>query len=102
MPLRTVLLIVVIVPSVTFTPLLASGMRQLFTQWQAEQAQMDLATTVVGRPSIDLFFALDQERQVTARVLAGPRSQAGPGSAARQSLAEQREATDEAVRAFRP
>ncbi|MEO3888700.1 nitrate- and nitrite sensing domain-containing protein [Nonomuraea sp. B5E05] len=96
LPLRTVLLIVVFVPSVTFTPLLASGMYQLFTQWQAEKAQMDLATTVVGRPAADLFFGLDQERRLTAEMQADPRR------ASRDKLAEQRAATDHAVRAFRP
>ncbi|TMR36111.1 HAMP domain-containing protein [Nonomuraea zeae] len=85
-----------IVPSVTFTPLLASGMNQLFTQWQAEKAHMELATTTVGRPAAGLFFALDQERRLTAQV------QAGPGEAARDKLAGQRAATDKAVSAFRP
>ncbi|MEO3803625.1 nitrate- and nitrite sensing domain-containing protein [Nonomuraea sp. B1E8] len=96
LPLRTVLLIVVFVPSVTFTPLLASGMYQLFNQWQAEMVQMDLATTVVGRPAADLFFGLDQERRLTAEMQADPRR------ASRDKLAKQRAATDHAVRAFRP
>ncbi|MET8002200.1 sensor histidine kinase [Nonomuraea glycinis] len=94
--LRTVLLIVVFVPSLTFAPLLASGMHQLATQWQAEKTQMELATTAVGRPTADLFLSLDQERRLTAQVLAGP------GSPARDQLAEQRAVTDRAVRAFRP
>ncbi|GAA4906536.1 signal transduction histidine kinase [Nonomuraea thailandensis] len=94
--LRTVLLVVVIVPTVTFTPLLASGMSQLFGQWQTEQVQMDLATTTVGRPATELFFALDQERRLTAQV------QAARGGGARDRLTEQRAATDRAVRAFRP
>ena len=94
--LRTVLLIVVFVPSLTFAPLLASGMHQLATQWQAEKTQMELATTAVGRPAADLFLSLDQERRLTAQVLAGP------GSPARDQLAEQRAVTDRAVRAFRP
>ncbi|MGN9841231.1 sensor histidine kinase [Nonomuraea sp. H19] len=96
LPLRTVLLIVVFVPSLTFTPLLASGMYQLSTQWQAERAQMDLATKTVGRPAADLFFSLDRERRLTAEV------QAGQSSAARDKLAKQRAATDQAVSAFRP
>ncbi|MEV0161880.1 sensor histidine kinase [Nonomuraea fuscirosea] len=94
--LRTVLLTVVIVPSVTFTPLLASGMNQLFTQWQAEKAQLALADTTVGRPVAELFFALDQERRFTAQ------AQAAPRAAARDRLAVQRRATDRAVRVFRP
>ncbi|MEU8362515.1 nitrate- and nitrite sensing domain-containing protein [Nonomuraea sp. NPDC048882] len=93
--LRTVLLTVVIVPSVTFTPLLASGMNQLFTQWQAEKAQLALADTTVGRPVAELFFALDQERRFTAQ------AQAAPRATARDRLAVQRRATDRAVRAFR-
>ncbi|MGN9781321.1 sensor histidine kinase [Nonomuraea sp. ZG12] len=96
LPLRTVLLIIVFVPSLTFTPLLASGMYQLATQWQAEQTQMELATTGAGRPASDLFFSLDQERRLTAEVLGGP------SGAARGKLAEQRAATDRAVRAFLP
>ncbi|MFC5832608.1 nitrate- and nitrite sensing domain-containing protein [Nonomuraea insulae] len=95
LPLRTVLLIVVFVPSLTFTPLLASGMYQLSSQWRAEKAQMDLATTTVGRPAARLFFSLDQERRLTAEV------QAGSTGAARDKLAEQRTATDQAVSAFR-
>ncbi|GAA4527471.1 MULTISPECIES: sensor histidine kinase [Nonomuraea] len=95
LPLRTVLLIVVFVPSLTFAPLLASGMNQLFTQWQAEKAQMDLATTTVGVPASALFFGLDRERRLTAEVLAGSAS-------ARAELTEQRRVTDQAVAAFRP
>ncbi|MDA0634885.1 nitrate- and nitrite sensing domain-containing protein [Nonomuraea sp. MCN248] len=94
--LRTVLLIVVFVPSLTFAPLLASGMSQLATQWQAEKVQMDLATATVGRPAAELLFSLDLERRLTAQVLAAP------GSAARGQLAEQRAVTDRAVAAFRP
>jgi hypothetical protein len=78
--LRTVLLIVVFVPSLTFAPLLSSGMYQLFTQWRAEVAQMDLATTTVGRPASDLFFNLDRERRLTAEVQAAPRG-TSPSSA---------------------
>ncbi|MBB6346378.1 hypothetical protein FHU36_002887 [Nonomuraea muscovyensis] len=96
LPLRAVLLIVVFVPSLTFAPLLASGMNQLSTQWQEEKAQLDLATTTVGRPAADLFFSLDQERRLTAEV------QAGSPGASRDKLAKQRAVTDQAVNAFRP
>ncbi|MEV4098781.1 nitrate- and nitrite sensing domain-containing protein [Nonomuraea sp. NPDC049649] len=94
--LRTVLLIVVFVPSLTFAPLLASGMHQLYGQWRTEIAQMDLATTVAGGPTAELFFALNQERRLTAEVLGDPQS------AARGQLTEQRAVTDQAVAAFRP
>ena len=94
--LRTVLLVIVIVPSVTFTPLLASGMYQLSSQWQAEKVQMDLMTTTVGGPAADLFFALEQERRLSAE------AQAGPGSTIRDKLDKQRTVTDQAVRTFRP
>ncbi|MFG1945417.1 nitrate- and nitrite sensing domain-containing protein [Nonomuraea sp. NPDC048826] len=90
------LLIVVFVPSLTFAPLLASGMSQLATQWQAEKVQMDLATTTAGKPAADLFFSLDQERRLTAEVLADP------AGAARDELTMQRTVTDQAVAAFRP
>ncbi|WP_277750766.1 nitrate- and nitrite sensing domain-containing protein [Nonomuraea polychroma] len=90
------LLIVVFVPSLTFTPLLASGMFQLSGQWRAEKAQMDLATDTAGRPAANLFFSLDKERRLTAEV------QANPSGTARDKLAKQRAATDQAVKAFRP
>lgn len=96
LPLRTVLIIVVIVPTMTFAPLVASGMYQLFSQWQSEKDQMDLATTTVGRPAANLFFSLDQERRLTAA------AQADPRSASRDKLAKQRAVTDKAVSAFRP
>ncbi|WP_431904391.1 sensor histidine kinase [Nonomuraea sp. bgisy101] len=90
------LIIVVIVPGMTFAPLLASGMSQLSSQWRAEKAQMDLATTTVGRPAADLFFSLDQERRLTAEVQAAPRG------TSRDKLVKQRAVTDQAVDAFRP
>lgn len=93
--LRTVLIIVVIVPSITFAPLLASGMFQLSTLWRAEKAQMDLAITTVGGPAADLFFSLDRERRLTAEVQADPRG------ASRDKLVKQRAETDRAVNAFR-
>ncbi|MEU4324122.1 sensor histidine kinase [Nonomuraea dietziae] len=96
LPLRTVLIIVVFVPSITFAPLLASGMYQLSSQWRAEEAQLDLATTTVGGPAANLFFSLDRERRLTAEV------QATPHSTTRDKLAKQRAETDQAVNAFRP
>ncbi|WP_406313268.1 nitrate- and nitrite sensing domain-containing protein [Streptosporangium sp. NBC_01639] len=80
----------------TFAPLLGSGMYQLATQWQAEKAQMELATDTVGRPAADLFFGLGQERLLTAE------AQADPRGTARDQLAKQRVVTDQAVSAFRP
>ncbi|WP_308164012.1 sensor histidine kinase [Nonomuraea sediminis] len=88
------LIIVVLVPSVTFTPLLASGMFQLAAQWRAEKAQMDLATNTVGSPAADLFLSLEQERRLTAETQARNTS--------RDKLAKQRAVTDKAVSAFRP
>ncbi|MGW0810443.1 sensor histidine kinase [Nonomuraea sp. NPDC002799] len=89
------LLIVVFVPSLTFTPLLASGMSQLSSQVRVEQVQMDMGTHLVGRPAGDLFFSLDQERRLTAAVQADPRD-----IASRDKLNERRVQTDEAVSAF--
>ncbi|MEV4291914.1 nitrate- and nitrite sensing domain-containing protein [Nonomuraea bangladeshensis] len=95
LPLRTVLLIIVFVPSLTFTPLLASGMYQLSSQWRAERAQLDLATETAGRAAAALFLDLQKERRLTAEVQAA----AEPG--VRDQLVKQRAATDESVRAFR-
>ncbi|UBU18157.1 sensor histidine kinase [Nonomuraea gerenzanensis] len=94
--LRTVLLIIVLVPSLTFTPLLASGMNQLFSQWRAEQVQMDLATSLVGKPASELFFTLNTERRLTAELQAGLRRSAA------DELTTQRAATDRAIKAFLP
>ncbi|MEU4510730.1 nitrate- and nitrite sensing domain-containing protein [Nonomuraea wenchangensis] len=95
LPLRTVLLIIVFVPSLTFTPLLASGMYQLSSQWRAERAQLDLATETAGRPAAALFLDLQKERRLTAEV------QAASEPGVRGQLVKQRAATDESVRAFR-
>ncbi|GAA1748577.1 sensor histidine kinase [Nonomuraea bangladeshensis] len=95
LPLRTVLLIIVFVPSLTFTPLLASGMYQLSSQWRAERAQLDLATETAGRPAAALFLDLQKERRLTAEV------QAAAEPRVRDQLVKQRAATDESVRAFR-
>ncbi|GAA3144165.1 nitrate- and nitrite sensing domain-containing protein [Nonomuraea roseoviolacea] len=94
--LRTVLIIVVVVPTLTFAPLLGSGMYQLFSQWQAEVAQLELAALSVGRPAANLFFNVDLERRLTAE------AQADPGEAAADKLAKQRAETNKAVAAFRP
>ncbi|MEV0194903.1 nitrate- and nitrite sensing domain-containing protein [Nonomuraea sp. NPDC050691] len=90
------LIIVVVVPTVTFAPLLGSGMFQLFSQWRAETAQLELAAISVGRPAANLFFNLDLERRLTAE------TQAKPGEASSDKLAKQRAETDKAVAAFRP
>ncbi|MGW5162406.1 nitrate- and nitrite sensing domain-containing protein [Nonomuraea wenchangensis] len=95
LPLRTVLLIIVFVPSLTFTPLLASGMYQLSSQWRAERAQLDLATETAGKPAAALFLDLQKERRLTAEV------QAASTPGIRDQLVKQRAATDESVRAFR-
>ncbi|WP_246649704.1 sensor histidine kinase [Nonomuraea coxensis] len=82
-------------PSLTFTPLLASGMYQLSSQWRAERAQLDLATETAGKPAAALFLNLQKERRLTAEL------QAGSEPNVRDQLVKQRAATDEAVRAFR-
>ncbi|MEU7899744.1 nitrate- and nitrite sensing domain-containing protein [Nonomuraea sp. NPDC049152] len=90
------LIIVAFVPIMTFAPLLGSGMYQLSSQWRAEKAQLELATTTVGRPAANLFFSLDRERTLTAE------AQANPRNTARDKLAKQRAETDQAVSAFLP
>ncbi|TKA12215.1 sensor histidine kinase [Actinacidiphila oryziradicis] len=94
LPLRTALIIVVLVPSVALTALWGLGTYQLATQWQKEKVQRDLGE-IVGIPAGFLFSGLEQERRLTAEALADP------GTPSREKLAKQRAVTDRAVSAFR-
>ncbi|MFF7471054.1 nitrate- and nitrite sensing domain-containing protein [Streptomyces sp. NPDC008092] len=95
LPLRTVLIILVVVPSLALAPLWGLSTYQLATRWQSEKAQSDLSASL-GRPSSVLFQSLDEERRLTAEL------QADPGAKARGRLAAARAATDKAVTGFRP
>lgn len=94
LPLRTVLIILVLVPSLGLAPLWGLSTYQLLTRWQAEKAQGDLGVRV-GNPAVALFLNLEQERRLTADV------QAAPGTASRSQLAALRTMTDRSVRDIR-
>lgn len=95
LPLRTVLVVVVLVPTVTLVPLLGSGVLQLFTVWQKEKTEAGQAHDI-GASATGLFVSLERERRLTEE------AQANPGSVVKEELAKQRAATDRAVSAFRP
>ncbi|MYV51832.1 hypothetical protein GT042_04770 [Streptomyces sp. SID3212] len=95
LPLRTVLIILVVVPSLALAPLWGLSTYQLATRWQSEKSQTDL-TASLNRPASDLFTSLQEERRLTAEALGDP------GTATRRELAAARTATDKAVTGFRP
>ena len=94
LPLRTVLIVLVVVPSLALAPLWGLSTYQLATRWQSEKAQRDL-TASLSRPSSALFQSLGEERRFTAE------AQADPGTATRAKLVAARAATDKAVTGFR-
>ncbi|MDQ0810024.1 hypothetical protein QFZ63_001738 [Streptomyces sp. B3I7] len=94
LPLRTVLLVLLLVPSVALVSLWGVSTYQLGTEYRKQSAQHDLTTTVVPFDAA-LFNALQQERRLTQEALASPR-------ASRAALTRQRTVTDRAVRAFEP
>lgn len=94
LPLRTVLIILAVVPSVALTGLLTLGTYQLGQEWRDEDAQQRLASSV-GGPAQLLLAALQKERRLTAEVLADP-------TAPRDELDAQRADTDRQAARFRP
>ncbi|MEU6541593.1 nitrate- and nitrite sensing domain-containing protein [Streptomyces sp. NPDC047000] len=94
LPLRTVLLVLLLVPSTALVSLWGLATYQLGDQYRKQATQQDLTTTVAPVTAV-LFNALEAERRLTAETLASPR-------AARTALARQRTATDRAVEGFRP
>jgi signal transduction histidine kinase len=94
MPLRTVLLVLLLVPSVALVSLWGLATYQMGGQYREQAAQHELTTTV-ALPTAAVFNALEEERQLTQEALASPK-------ASRSALTEQRAVTDEAVRSFRP
>ncbi|MEU9244967.1 nitrate- and nitrite sensing domain-containing protein [Streptomyces sp. NPDC048385] len=94
LPLRTVLIILVLVPSLALAALWGLSTYQLTTRWQSEKTQNDLATAL-GRPSAILFQSLEDERRLTAE------AQSAPGTATRGKLVAARAATDKSATGFR-
>ncbi|MFH8802075.1 nitrate- and nitrite sensing domain-containing protein [Streptomyces sp. NPDC017936] len=94
LPLRTVLLVLLLVPSVALVSLWGLATYELGDEYRVQAAQHDLKTTV-GPRNAALFNALERERRLTQEVLAAP-------EASRTDLVRQRTVTDRALRAFEP
>ncbi|MFF9764344.1 MULTISPECIES: sensor histidine kinase [Streptomyces] len=94
LPLRAVLLVLLLVPSVALVGLWGLATYELGNEYRVQAAQHDLKTTV-GPRNAALFNALQRERRLTQEVLAAP-------EASRTALVGQRAATDRALRAFEP
>ncbi|MET8947725.1 nitrate- and nitrite sensing domain-containing protein [Streptomyces sp. NPDC004542] len=93
LPLRTVLLVLLLVPSVALVALWGLATYQLGDQYRKQAAQQDLSLAV-GPANAALVGALDRERRLTEEALASPR-------ASRAALTKQRAVTDRAVRGVR-
>ncbi|MFD7687657.1 nitrate- and nitrite sensing domain-containing protein [Streptomyces sp. NPDC059781] len=94
LPLRTVLLVLLLVPSVALVALWGLATYELGNEYRVQAAQHDLKTTV-GPRNAALFNALQRERRLTQEALAAP-------EASRTALIRQRADTDRALRAFEP
>ncbi|MDX6311160.1 MAG: hypothetical protein QOF44_624, partial [Streptomyces sp.] len=92
LPLRTVLVILAVVPSVALAGVWALGTYQLGRQWQNEDAQRRVAVSVGGKTQ-QLLINLQKERRLSAEALADP-------SASRGDLTAQRASTDRAASTF--
>ncbi|MFF3286104.1 nitrate- and nitrite sensing domain-containing protein [Streptomyces sp. NPDC003023] len=93
MSLRTALLVLAFVPGIALVALWSVTSGQTFLDFQRQAAQGLLAEKA-GKPSNVVYYNLQEERRLSAEVLAG--QQGAP-----QALARQRESTDEAVATFR-
>ncbi|MFF6813394.1 nitrate- and nitrite sensing domain-containing protein [Streptomyces sp. NPDC012403] len=94
LPLRTVLLVLLLVPSAALVSLWGLATYELGNEYRVQAAQLDLKTTV-GPRNAALFNALQRERRLTQEALASPR-------ASRADLTRQRTVTDRALAGFRP
>ncbi|MFD7707858.1 nitrate- and nitrite sensing domain-containing protein [Streptomyces sp. NPDC059786] len=92
LPLRAVLLVLLLVPSVALVSLWGLAAYQLGGEYRAQAAQQHLKTTVAPLNAA-LFNALERERRLTQEVLVSPET-------SRTGLARQRTATDRALRSF--
>ncbi len=69
--LRTVLLILALVPSVTLVALWLASSAQLYTDWQ-KQKDRNAASNAAARPIMAAFFDLQEERRLSGAELADP------------------------------
>ncbi|MBQ0984399.1 sensor histidine kinase [Streptomyces sp. F63] len=91
--LRTVLLVLALIPSVALAALWGVSTARLALDWRLQARHAALADRGIALTG-DLAAGLQEERRLTAESLAGPGS-------SRDALRKQRERTDRAVRAFR-
>lgn len=84
--LRTVLLVLALVPSVTLVALWLASSAQLYTQWQT-QKDRNAASNAAARPIMAAFFDLQEERRLSGAELADPEGY-------RKALRAQRVRTD--------
>ncbi|MET9656228.1 nitrate- and nitrite sensing domain-containing protein, partial [Streptomyces sp. NPDC006510] len=92
MSLRTALLVLAIVPGVALAALWAVTSGQTLLDFQRQAAQGQLAQKA-GQPSNIVYYNLQQERRLSAEVLARHKG-------ATDELQQQRKRTDEAVQSF--
>ena len=91
--LRTVLLILALVPSIAVVILWAMNSVQLYDNWHSANDR-NTAGKAGAVPIVTVFYNLQAERQLSAAAIADP-------SAYRKQLATQRQATDASIAALR-
>ena len=87
--LRTVLVILALVPSVAVAALWAVNSAQLYTDWHTV-SDRNSASDHAGIPIVGVFYSLEEERRLSAAALADPGTY-------RAKLDQQRKLTDESV-----
>ncbi|WP_051717009.1 sensor histidine kinase [Streptomyces megasporus] len=90
---RAALLVLAVIPSLALVTLWAVSTLELGRDWQAQRDEKALAAQA-GIPANMLYFNLQEERRLSAKVLASP------DAASRAALREQRSRTDEALDSF--
>ncbi|MFG2129120.1 nitrate- and nitrite sensing domain-containing protein [Streptomyces sp. NPDC048751] len=88
--LRTVLLVLALVPIVTLVALWATSSAQLYADWSQQRERNDVSTHA-ARPILGVFFNLQEERRLSGAALADP-------TAYQKQLREQRARTDAVVK----
>ena len=89
LPLRAVLLILALVPSVAMIGLWAVNSNQLYNNWRSVSAHNN-AANALATPVLTIYYGLQTERQLTAAALADPADY-------QAKLAQQRRITDASV-----
>lgn len=89
LPLRVVLVVLALVPSLAMTALWAVNTVRLYGDWHSVK-ERNVAADASGLPTASVFFDLQTERQLSAATLADP-------AAYQAKLATQRGLTDKAI-----